>query len=52
MANIDDELRVLQSALRNLVKKQRRGGDDTYRLQIKQLNEMIAARRANSSSSA
>ena len=45
MTNIENELRVLQSGLRSLEDKQRRAGDDSYRLQIKQLKELIVERR-------
>lgn len=45
MTNIEDELRVLGSGLRILEEKQRRAGDDSYRLQIKQLKALIAKRR-------
>jgi hypothetical protein len=34
MTNIENELRVLQSGLRSLEDKQRRAGNDSYRLQI------------------
>jgi hypothetical protein len=44
MTNIKNELRVLQSGLRSLEEKQRRAGDDSYCLQIKQLKELIVER--------
>ncbi|CAN7705559.1 MULTISPECIES: hypothetical protein [Neorhizobium] len=44
MSNIDDELRVLHSAVRSLEKKWRRTGDEYYPNQIRQLKEMIADR--------
>uniref|UniRef100_UPI0031017754 hypothetical protein n=1 Tax=Neorhizobium sp. EC2-8 TaxID=3129230 RepID=UPI0031017754 len=44
MSNIDDELRVLHSAIRSLEKKWRRTGDEYYPIQIRQLKEMVADR--------
>jgi hypothetical protein len=44
MSNIDDELRVLHSAIRSLEKKWRRTGDEYYPIQIRQLKELIANR--------
>jgi hypothetical protein len=44
MSNIDDELRVLHSAIRNLQKKWHRTGGEHYPIQIRQLKEMVADR--------
>ncbi|MDQ0323473.1 hypothetical protein QO002_005679 [Pararhizobium capsulatum DSM 1112] len=44
MADIDDELRTLRSALRVLEEKNRRTGGDGYPLQIAQVRDMIAER--------
>ncbi|MDQ0324056.1 hypothetical protein QO002_006263 [Pararhizobium capsulatum DSM 1112] len=44
MADIDDELRTLRSALRVLEEKNRRTGGDGYPFQITQVRDMIAER--------
>ncbi|WP_438754858.1 hypothetical protein [Pararhizobium sp. O133] len=47
MAEVDNELRTLRSALRVLEEKNRRTGGDGYPLQIAQLKHLIVEKEAN-----